>query len=122
MLGAGAAESVFVGDVEDAGTFGDWLGGPTTLDRDSGDPGAELLNRLKFGVEGAAFTGAFGAIGKGIGKMRASAGTGKAITGKTELQRTINKGADRLSSWFRSRGLLPQEGYDIHMKKMGAAI
>ena len=120
MLGAGAAESVFVGDVEDAGTFGDWLGGPTTLDRDSGDPGAELLNRLKFGVEGAAFTGAFGAIGKGIGKMRASAGTGKAITGKTELQRTINKGADRLSSWFRSRGLLPQEGYDIHMKKMGA--
>ena len=120
MLGAGAAESVFVGDVEDAGTFGDWLGGPTTLDRDSGDPGAELLNRLKFGVEGAAFTGAFGAIGKGIGKMRASAGTGKAITGKTDLQRTINKGADRLSSWFRSRGLLPQEGYDIHMKKMGA--
>ena len=120
MLGAGAAESVFVGDVEDAGTFGDWLGGPTTLDRDTGDPGAELLNRLKFGVEGAAFTGAFGAIGKGIGKLRASAGTGKAITGKTDLQRTLNKGADRLSSWFRSRGLLPQEGYDIHMKKIGA--
>ena len=120
MLGAGAAESVFVGDVEDAGTFGDWLGGPTTLDRDTGEPGAELLNRLKFGIEGAAFTGAFGAIGKGIGKMRASAGTSKAITGKTDLQRTLNKGADRLSSWFRSRGLLPQEGYDIHMKKIGA--
>ena len=120
MLGAGAAESVFVGDVEDAGTFGDWLGGPTELDRDTGEPGAELLNRLKFGIEGAAFTGAFGAIGKGIGKLRASAGTGKAITGKTDLQRTLNKGADRLSSWFRSRGLLPQEGYDIHMKKIGA--
>jgi len=120
MLGAGAAESVFVGDVEDAGTFGDWLGGPTELERDTGDPGAELLNRLKFGIEGAAFTGAFGAVGKGIGKLRASAGTSKAITGKTDLQRTLNKGADRLSSWFRSRGLLPQEGYDIHMKKIGA--
>ena len=120
MLGAGAAESLFVGYVEHAGTFGDWLGGPTELDRDTGEPGAELLNRLKFGIEGAAFTGAFGAIGKGIGKLRASAGTGKAITGKTDLQRTLNKGADRLSSWFRSRGLLPQEGYDIHMKKIGA--
>ena len=29
MLGAGVAEGVTVGDVEDAGTFGDFLGGPT---------------------------------------------------------------------------------------------
>ena len=119
-LGAGAAESVFVGDVEDIGTFGDWLGGPTEVDRTTGDPQTELLNRLKFGIEGAAFTGAFGAIGKGIGKMRASAGTSKAITGATDFQRSLNKGIDKLGSWFRSRGLLPQEGYDIQMKKIGA--
>ena len=117
MLGAGAAEGIFVGDVEEAGTFGDWLGGPTQLERDAD---AELLNRLKFGIEGAAFTGAFGAAAKLVGKMRGAAGTSKAITGKTDLQRTFNKGIDRLSSWFRSRGMLPQEGYDIHMKRMGA--
>ena len=34
-LGGGVAEGVFVGDVEDAGTFGDFLGGPTKLKRDS---------------------------------------------------------------------------------------
>jgi len=120
MLGAGAAESVFVGDVEGAGTFGDWLGGPTEIERNTGDPQTELLNRLKFGIEGAAFTGAFGAIGKGIGKMRSSAGTGKAITGTTDFQRSLNKGMDKLSSWLRSRGILPQEGFDIKMKRIGA--
>ena len=31
---AGVAEGIFVGDVEDAGTFGDLIGGPTELDRD----------------------------------------------------------------------------------------
>ena len=34
-LGAGVAEGIFVGDVEDAGTFGDFLGGPTEINRDS---------------------------------------------------------------------------------------
>jgi hypothetical protein len=101
MLSAGAAEGVFVGDVEDAGTFGDFLGGPTEIDRDSGDPQAELLNRLKFGIEGAAFTGAFGAAGKLVSKMRQSAGTSKAVQGN------FNKGIDKLSGWFRSRGMLP---------------
>ncbi len=120
MLGAGAAEAAFVGDVEDAGTFGDWLGGPTELERDVGDPQTELLNRLKFGIEGAAFTGAFGAIGKGIGKMRSAAGTSKAITGDTPFQRSLNKGMDKLGSWFRSRGMLVQEGYDAKMKRIGA--
>ena len=120
MLGAGAAEAAFVGDVEDAGTFGDFLGGPTELERDVGDPQTELLNRLKFGIEGAAFTGAFGAIGKGIGKIRSSSGTSKAITGDTDFQRSVNKGMDKLGSWFRSRGMLVQEGYDAKMKRIGA--
>jgi len=114
-LGAGAAEGVFVGDVEDAGTFGNFLGGPTELDMEKeGDPQAELLNRLKFGIEGAAFTGAFGAAGKLIGKMRNSGGDNKAVRG------TFNKGVDKLAGWMRSRGILPQEGFDIKMQKIGA--
>ena len=114
-LGAGAAEGVFVGDVEDAGTFGNFLGGPTELDMEKeGDPQAELLNRLKFGIEGAAFTGAFGAAGKLIGKMRNSGGDNKAVKG------TFNKGVDKLAGWMRSRGILPQEGLDIKMQKIGA--
>ena len=46
MLGAGAAESIFVGDVEDAGTFGDWLGGPTELERDVGECSLKNINIL----------------------------------------------------------------------------
>ena len=79
MLGAGVAEAVTVGDVEEAGTFGDFIGGPTEVERDTSDPQTELLNRLKFGVEGTLFTGGIGAIGKGISKLRNSGGTGKAI-------------------------------------------
>jgi hypothetical protein len=36
-LGGGVAEGVFVGDVEEIGSFGDLLGGPTKIDR-SADP------------------------------------------------------------------------------------
>ena len=71
MLGAGVAEGAFVGDVEDAGTFGDFLGGPTKVKRGEDEAATELLNRLKFGVEGMAFTGAFGAAGKLVSQMRA---------------------------------------------------
>ena len=50
-LAGGVAEGVFVGDVEEAGTFGDLIGGPTEMDRGlegtDYDPGRELLNRLK---------------------------------------------------------------------------
>ena len=75
-LGAGAmaggvAEGIFVGNVEDAGTFGDLIGGPTKLDRqsegDAYDPAQEIINRIKFGTEGALFTGALsGEHGDGI--------------------------------------------------------
>ena len=75
MLGAGVAEGVAVGDVEDAGTFGDFLGGPTKVKRDDDAPATELMNRLKFGVEGMAFTGAFGAAGKLVSNMRAGPGS-----------------------------------------------
>ena len=77
VAGAGAggvAEGIFVGDTEDAGTFGDLLGGPTAMERqiegDAYDPSIDLANRLKFGIEGTAFTGLFGAAGQAIKKLR----------------------------------------------------
>ena len=77
-IAAGVAEGVTVGDIQEAGTFGDFMGGPTEINRDSDSAANELMNRLKFGIEGAAFTGAFGAAGKLIGKMREVRGSNKA--------------------------------------------
>ena len=81
----GVAEAAFVGDVEKAGTLGDLLGGPTALDREKSDTNREaaakeLVNRLKFGFEGGAFTGAFGLAGAGFQRLRKGpADTGRAI-------------------------------------------
>ncbi len=102
---AGVAEGIAVGDVQDAGTFGDFMGGPTEINRDSDSAANELLNRLKFGIEGMAFTGAFGAAGKLIGKMRE-------VRGSNKVKRGFDKSIDKLDSWFRSNGLLTQEGFD----------
>ena len=69
-LGGGVGEAVFVGDVEQIGTFGDLIGGPTEIDRDTGDdPLKDLLNRVKFGTEGALFTGIIGGTGKVIKRL-----------------------------------------------------
>ena len=66
-LGGGVAEAVFVGDVEKLGTFGDFVGGPTKIDRATDDDATrELLNRVKFGTEVALFTGIIGGTGKVI--------------------------------------------------------
>ena len=102
---AGVAEGVFVGDVQEAGTFGDFMGGPTEIDRDDDSAANELMNRLKFGVEGMAFTGAFGAAGKLIGKMRE-------VRGSNKVKRGFDKSVDKLDSWLRSNGVLTQEGFD----------
>ena len=81
----GVAEGIFVGDVDKAGTLGDILGGPTKIDRDTGgsnrDKAArELTNRLKFGIEGGAFTGALGVAGVGFRRLRQGpADTGRVI-------------------------------------------
>ena len=52
------------------GTFGDLLGGPTELERGEGetdyDPARELINRAKFGTEGALFTGLIGGVGSTV--------------------------------------------------------
>ena len=111
-IGAGIAEGIAVGDVQDAGTFGDFLGGPTEINRDSDSAANELINRLKFGVEGMAFTGAFGAAGKLVGKMRE-------VRGSNKVKRGFDKSVDKLDSWFRSNGLLTQEGFDVRNTMRG---
>jgi len=102
--GAGAAEAIAVGDVQDAGTFGDFLGGPTEINRDEDSAANELINRLKFGIEGMAFTGAFGAAGKLVGKMREVRGSNKA-------KRGFDKSVEKLDSWFRSNGVKTIEDF-----------
>ena len=111
----GVAEGVFVGDVEDAGSFGDLLGGPTEIDRESKSPETELLNRLKFGLEGAVFTGALGGAGVGIKKLRSPKGTGKVID--DPLSRWIDK---YISKPLRTRGAETPEGSANRMALEGA--
>ena len=121
-VGAGAggvAEGIFVGDVEDAGTFGDLIGGPTELDRGlegtEYDPSTELLNRLKFGTEGALFTGLLGGAGLGIRKLRDSTNAGKATDGK------LNKWLDRwISQPLRARGKETQPQFLIGRGRVGS--
>ena len=110
----GVAEGVFVGDVEDAGTFGDFLGGPTEIDRESDDPKTELLNRLKFGAEGGLFTVGIGAGARGISKLRNQAGSGKAITDP------VSKWIDKwISKPLRARGPAAQEGFEAEKAYQG---
>jgi len=111
----GVAEGVFVGDVEDAGSFGDLLGGPTEIDRESQTPEAELLNRLKFGLEGAVFTGALGGAGMGIKKLRSTKGTGRVID--DPLSKWIDK---YISKPLRTRGAETPEGSANRMELEGA--
>ena len=111
----GVAEGVFVGDVEDAGSFGDLLGGPTEIDRESKTPEAELLNRLKFGLEGAAFTGTLGVGIAGVKKLRSTKGTGRVI------EDPLSKWIDRwISRPLRARGDETPEGFAARMEKEGA--
>ena len=117
--GAGAggiAEGIFVGDVQDAGTFGDLIGGPTELERelegDVYDPAKEILNRIKFGTEGALFTGALGSIGTVIRKLRNTTNAGKA-SDKNFLE--------YIAKNLRPRGELSEAAFPITKKIEGAA-
>ena len=115
-LGGGLAEGVFVGDVEGAGSFGDLLGGPTAIDRSSTDPDAtkEILNRIRFGTEGALFTGILSGTGKVIKKIT---NRNKGLdTANSQLDRWI----DKVASKFRSRSGKTQEFFDLERKSIGA--
>ena len=118
-LGAGVAEGIFVADTEEAGTFGDLVGGFTELDRGlegtDYDPGRELLNRLKFGTEGALFAGALGGAGVAIKKLRNADNAGQVVNGR------FNKWLDKwVSQPFRARGKQTKEAFQQERKLVGA--
>jgi len=108
-LGSGVADGVFVADVEEVGTFGDLLGGPTSLSRneeEGEDATRELLNRVKFGTEGAVFAGIIGGVGSTVKKL---ATRGKDLAkSNSKIDRTL----DKFAALFRARGLTPQEFFD----------
>ena len=111
---SGIAEGMVVGDVEEAGSFGDWLGGPTKIDRESDEASTELLNRIKFGIEGALFTGAIGGAGEIISRLRNQVGTGKALKG-------FNKWLDQnVGRRVRARGPDDPNVFDLKNKRRGA--
>jgi len=111
----GVAEGAFVADVEEAGTFGDLLGGPTQLDRDNEyDPEREIINRIKFGTEGALFTGLIGGAGATIKKLSSR---GKELRFSNSK---IDQYLDKFASKLRARGGKTQEFFDIERAQIGA--
>ena len=113
-LGGGVGEATFVGDVEQIGTFGDLIGGPTEIDRDTGDdPLKDLLNRVKFGTEGALFTGIIGGTGKVIKKLTDR--NKKLVDSNDKLDRFI----DKIAGGFRARSGKTQEFFDIERTNIG---
>jgi len=95
-LAAGAAESIFVADPEELGTFGDLFGGgPTAMERgDDYDPERELFNRLKLGIEGVAFTGILSTAGAGIKQLADSSKAGRVA--QTKIGRALDYVSQRL--------------------------
>ena len=116
-IGGGLSDAVFVGDVEDMGTFGDLLGGPTELNRGEGeadyDPTRELINRIKFGTESSLFTGVIAGTGSSIKKL---AQRGKDLRfSNNQIDRTL----DKIASFVRARGGKTQEYFDIERQQIG---
>ncbi len=112
-LGGGVGEASFVGDVEQIGTFGDLIGGPTEIDRESDDPLTDLLNRVKFGTEGALFTGVIAGTGKVIKRLT---DRNKNITDSNDK---IDRFIDKIAQGFRARSGKTQEFFDIERTNIG---
>ena len=118
LAGAGAggvAEGVFVGDVEGIGTFGDLLGGPTEINReeDQKDPARQLINRIKFGTEGALFTGLLGGLGNTIKKL---------ATRSDDLAKSHNRFDQflyKVATGFRARGKVPDDFFSAERTQVG---
>jgi len=112
LLG-GAAEGVFIGDVEETGSLGDLLGGPTEIDRGEGeDAFRDLMNRVKFGTEGALFTGILGGTGATIRKLRNR--NNELDIANSAMDRWI----DKVGGYFRSRsGWTPEAFAEFRLSK-----
>jgi hypothetical protein len=118
LAGAGAggvAEGVFVGDVEGIGTFGDLLGGPTEINReeDQRDPARQLLNRIKFGTEGALFTGLLGGLGSTIKKV---------ATRSDDLAKSHSRFDQflyKIATGLRARGKVSEDFFQLERIQVG---
>ena len=110
---AGVADAVAVADVEEAGTIGDLIGGFTEIDRESDNPQTELLNRLKFGTEGALFSAGLGALFSGAKRL--------ATEGK-ELRYSNSKFSqflDKFGEKFRARAGKDADFFELETASMG---
>ena len=112
----GMAEGIFIGDVNKAGTFGDLLGGPTALHEtnpENRDPARDLINRVKFGTEGALFTGLIGGVGKSL----------KLLAGRNEALRYADNGIDKtlfkFNSWLRKESGTTPEFFRAQREAIG---
>jgi hypothetical protein len=103
----GIAEGVFVGDVEAAGSLA------FDLQDDENDPGRELLNRVKFGTEGALFTGIIGGVGTGIKKLAQR-------NKKLDVNNSkIDKWIDKVGGKLRARGDKTPEFFQMEREQIG---
>ncbi len=114
----GIAEGVFIGDVQSAGSLGDALGGPTEIDREPGLEGSEaalrdIVNRVKFGTEGALFTGVLGGTGTIIKNL---AKRGNELQYSNEL---LDKFYDKIGGALRARGKKTEEFFKLERTQKG---
>jgi len=110
---AGVADAIAIADVEEAGTLGDLVGGLTEIDRESNNPQTELLNRLKFGTEGALFTAGLSGLFTGA-KRLATEGENLRFSNNK-----FNRFLDKFGSKFRSRAGKEKDFFDIETAAMG---
>ena len=110
---AGVADAIAIADVEEAGTLGDLVGGITAIDRESDNPQTELLNRLKFGTEGALFTAGLSGLFT-AGKRLATEGKQLRFSNST-----FNRMLDKFGSKFRARAGKTQEFFDAETASIG---
>jgi len=123
MIGSGAGEAL-VAD-ESIGTFGDLWDGTTAMTRSNdaiyGDQPPEgreeafrrLLNRVKFGTEGALFTGVIGGIGRGA----------KALAKRSDDMAydevPFIRAMQRLHAGVSPQGQMTTKQFDIYRKRLG---
>lgn len=109
--GAGVTDAIFVGDPEGIGTFGDMVGGgPTELDpNDEKIASREIVNRMKFGLDGSLFLGLIGGTGSSI----------KSLYRRRNDLASNNDAIDKFLAAFRPRGRKSQEYFDMERRNIG---
>ena len=110
--GAGVTDAIFVGDPESMGTFGDMANwGPTQLQQnDDKIASREIVNRMKFGLDGSLMVGLIGGTGSAI----------KSLWRRRNGLNSNNDAIDKFFSAFRPRGKKSQEYFDMERRNIGA--